>query len=257
MRIEIIKTDLLDFNDKIFVTRQNLDSGPLEDIFKNQPQLHPITVRAAKDGKYQIIAGWRRALALRTLSKTVVVNIVEVNDQEGHLLATSENLDRDNLNGYEVFSQVQKLIKSGYSRKDLEKQFRWGHSHVGGIASLDKFPSVVDALKDGRINSISTAYEIAGALSSNELGDNPKVVESLADKLSNGVVTVKGLSNFVSSQKKHPIPEKTLRKVEVRWVRPFNTENKSKTELLRIKKELQDAMNLIRRALAEGKFKTR
>ena len=62
----------------------------------------PITVRAAKDGYYQIIAGERRWRAARSIGLTEIpAMVIEADDSQVMELALIENLQREDLNPIE------------------------------------------------------------------------------------------------------------------------------------------------------------
>lgn len=65
-----IPIHLIDFNDHQFRFRKDFDHDNViqlaEDIKKNG-QLNATKVRRKRDGRYQIIAGWRRAYAVKHL----------------------------------------------------------------------------------------------------------------------------------------------------------------------------------------------
>lgn len=97
----------------------------------------PITVRAAKDGYYQIIAGERRWRAARSIGLTEIpAMVIEANDSQVMELALIENLQREDLNpieeaeGYDVLihrfglTQEQVADRVGKSRPAISNALR-------------------------------------------------------------------------------------------------------------------------------------
>ncbi len=97
----------------------------------------PITVRAAKDGYYQIIAGERRWRAARSIGLTEIpAMVIEADDSQVMELALIENLQREDLNpieeaeGYDVLihrfglTQEQVADRVGKSRPAISNALR-------------------------------------------------------------------------------------------------------------------------------------
>lgn len=97
----------------------------------------PITVRTAKDGYYQIIAGERRWRAARSIGLTEIpAMVIEADDSQVMELALIENLQREDLNpieeaeGYDVLihrfglTQEQVADRVGKSRPAISNALR-------------------------------------------------------------------------------------------------------------------------------------
>lgn len=97
----------------------------------------PITVRAAKNGYYQIIAGERRWRAARNIGLTEIpAFIIEADDQKVMELALIENLQREDLNPIEEAKGYDALIK----------QFNLTQEQVAECVGKSR-PSIANALR--------------------------------------------------------------------------------------------------------------
>lgn len=70
----------------------------LMDSIKSNGLLNPLIVRAKENGKYEMISGHRRKLALELLGeKEVSVNIKELSDEEATILMVDSNITRERI----------------------------------------------------------------------------------------------------------------------------------------------------------------
>ncbi len=74
--------------------------------------LHPITVRRA-EGYYQIVAGYRRFLALQLLGfKTAECVVQDVSDSVADILSLCENLQRSDLTFFEQANAIEYILST-------------------------------------------------------------------------------------------------------------------------------------------------
>lgn len=87
--------------------------------------VEPIVVRP-KDGRYELIAGARRLLALDLLGETELkladVKVVEASDAEAEDLRLAENLHREELHPVDEIRGYAALLKLGYGAEDIAKK---------------------------------------------------------------------------------------------------------------------------------------
>jgi ParB family chromosome partitioning protein len=98
--------------------RTRMDEGSLNELadsIRTQGVMQPVLVRplgdAARDRKYEIIAGERRFRAARLAGlKEVPVLVREVSDEHAAVMALIENIQREDLNPLEEAHGVQRLL---------------------------------------------------------------------------------------------------------------------------------------------------
>lgn len=104
---------------------QNVRTGDAEDVLhitelaediSQNGLLHPITVRPAAGGKYEVVAGRRRVLACQKLGLEAVPAVVkaDLSDRDGFLLSLSENAHRRNM----TYKQQCHAIKRCFAECD-------------------------------------------------------------------------------------------------------------------------------------------
>lgn len=187
----------LDLEDKTFCIRTDFEVDALTSSMKTLGQIHPVVVRLKKN-YLQIIAGWRRCLALRKMkSHTIRVQVADKSDLECRLLAASENLDQKTMTAAETFNVIDGLLKDGANAQDLMKRFEWGKSYSYAIQKLHKFPLVCKALQDGRFSGFSTAVELVEHLKD----DMPSIFVGRAiDKVCDGSWPVKDINHHLKRE---------------------------------------------------------
>ncbi|MEM6742220.1 MAG: plasmid partitioning protein RepB [Pseudomonadota bacterium] len=91
----------------------------LRESIREHGQQVPVLVRPhpSKEGRYQIVYGRRRVLALRDLGQPVKALIREVDDRELVIAQGQENTARRNLSFIEKANFARQLSEAGYDRK--------------------------------------------------------------------------------------------------------------------------------------------
>lgn len=83
------------------LTNYDAESSTINDLSRDIKQnglLNPLTVRRTDDGKFEIIAGQRRFLAMKLINKeTIPCHVINVNDQKAEELSLTENIQRSQL----------------------------------------------------------------------------------------------------------------------------------------------------------------
>ena len=81
----------------------------LMDSIKSTGLLNPLIVRPKENGRYEMISGHRRKLALELLGeKEVSVNIKELSDEEATILMVDSNITRERILPSEsIFEQIK------------------------------------------------------------------------------------------------------------------------------------------------------
>lgn len=149
--------------------------------------LNPITTRLRGDGKYSVVAGFRRHAAIGLLikqkrwAKPVPVLRRTDDDDDTTLIATIvENLQRVDVNPVDEALGIQRLIiDHGLSIEDVALNIARSEQLVRERLTLCQLPAAVLELVRQRKLTIETALAIAKA-------DDEKLVIKLAKEASNG-----------------------------------------------------------------------
>lgn len=116
----------------------------------------PITVRAAKDGYYQIIAGERRWRAARSIGLTEIpAMVIEADDSQVMELALIENLQREDLSPLEEATGYQALMEQyGFTQEDVARSVGKSRPVIANALRLLNLPEEVrDMLSEGLISA--------------------------------------------------------------------------------------------------------
>lgn len=89
-------------------------------------QSTPLFVRGAKDGRFELISGYRRRAALLSLNApTALCRVYQLDDKSAFELALSENQDREALTDIERAEACLRLQGDGYSTKQIAHHMGW------------------------------------------------------------------------------------------------------------------------------------
>lgn len=137
--------------------RRSFDPESLEELAASIRELgvvQPLTLRAAANGRYQIIAGERRwrAASIAGLS-TVPAYIRSASDMEMTEMALIENIQRQDLNAIEVALGFKKLIDSySLTQERLSERLGKKRATIANHLRLLKLPAEIQlGLRDHRI----------------------------------------------------------------------------------------------------------
>jgi len=141
-----------------FQPRADFDQQALDELkesIKQKGIIQPVTVRQAKDGKYDLISGERRIRASTEIGlKTIPAYIIEVkNDEEMLELALIENLQREHLNPIEIAISYQRLMHDvGLTAEDVAKKISKDRTTVVNFLRLLKLPRIIqDAVRTEKL----------------------------------------------------------------------------------------------------------
>lgn len=100
------------------------DYENLKSSIKDQGLLHPPTVRPV-NGKYEVIAGRKRALALKELGhERIPCEVKDLSDNDAMVLGIHENLRRSNLSWYDSAELVKRLHELRQSEHGVSASHR-------------------------------------------------------------------------------------------------------------------------------------
>ena len=122
-----------------------------------------IAVRPEKDGKYQIIYGFRRVEALQKEGKPAVLAKIypKLSDEEALRLRFAENTGRQDYSPYEVVMICQELKnRFKYPDEEIGRMIGRNRVSVNRYLSVARVPRVLKRLEAGEIG-FKEAYELA------------------------------------------------------------------------------------------------
>ena len=137
--------------------RTQFDDEALQELADSIRQLgviQPITVKRGEDGKYIIISGERRWRASQMVGlKSLPVYVREVDDENLHVMALVENIQRQDLNAIEIALGMKRLIEEcGLTQEAMADKVGKKRSTVSNYMRLLNLPDQVQlALKEGII----------------------------------------------------------------------------------------------------------
>lgn len=133
--------------------RKEFDEDALEELSASIRQhglIQPITVRRLNASTYQIISGERRWRASKLASLKEVPAFIRIaNDQTLMEMALIENIQREDLNAFEIASSYYRL-KDEFALTDQELALRVGKKRstiTNYLGILDLHPDVINAVK--------------------------------------------------------------------------------------------------------------
>ena len=125
--------------------RQVFDKTALQELgesIKNDGQLQPIIVAVNEDGSYYIVAGERRWRAHRLIGMDTIEAIIT--DGNPRRIAIIENVQRENLNPFELAESLQKLMESeGFTQQELGKVIGKRQNTVAAVLRLNTLPPTI------------------------------------------------------------------------------------------------------------------
>lgn len=139
----------------------------LADNIAKQGLLQPITVRAASDGRFEIICGERRYRAMCILQErnaevqSIPAIVREMNDDEAFDAMITENLQRKDVDPMEEAYAFAQLINKGNTAEEIALRFGKSVRFVQDRVKLNGLiPELMLAIKENKM-SISAAMIIA------------------------------------------------------------------------------------------------
>lgn len=197
------------------IEREVIDKTGIEELAENIKQaglINPITVKKV-NGKYEIVAGHRRYLAIKLLGITKL-QVKVINEGKGYseIIKLSENLLREDLNDYEeakMLVLMKNLMKA--NDKVVGKAIGKSEAYVRQKTGIMKYPEMLrGALQRGVIN-FSVARELARLKNENLMreylkhainsGATPALVEAWVDDVIRAEKLEKGIGVNTSKGK--------------------------------------------------------
>lgn len=155
--IEVIEISL----DRLFVGEANVrkhlgDISELTASVKKHGVLHPITVRPASDGRYEIVVGSRRVAAAKGAGLSTVPAIVkELDDGEAMVESLVENLQRGDLDVEDEGLAYEQLVEILGGQRKVAKTVGKSQAHISqtlaALTALRKLRSFGIGVSDNQV----------------------------------------------------------------------------------------------------------
>ena len=153
-------------DDNLRVTEDDEQLKELAESIKSQGILEPVLVALGGDGKFSLIAGYRRCAAAKKAGLLVVPGIVTLDGKAGHSLndvrvqQLIENAQRKDLTPIEEARAFKALVDSGVTQSELAKLIGKSQPFVANRIRLLGLPeSVVPLIESGKLTA-SAAQQI-------------------------------------------------------------------------------------------------
>jgi ParB family chromosome partitioning protein len=148
--LELIDIDAIDFNDKTFRFRLEITKEELRQLTTSIKKIglqNPVKLRKKGD-RYQILAGWSRLKALKTLGVLKVLAEVynNITDRQALMIASSDNIHRSSLSDLEMSNQLHTLYKK--HNVDIKTLIDWFGGRRQRVFDLLKLQSMNERLKN-------------------------------------------------------------------------------------------------------------
>lgn len=218
--------------------RKEFDEAALVELAASIKQLgivQPLTVRDAKDGKYELISGERRLRAAKLIGLRTVPAFVREADSETVLeMALVENVQREDLNPLEVAFGYQILIEEvELTQEQVAEKVGKSRSAVANMLRLLKLPPPAQAaLRDGQM-SVGHARML---VSIEDADDQLALLEAIIEK----GLTVRDVEKRVRQLRK---PTTTPSKTTKTEREATSTDQRTRLQLEAFEKRLRDHLS--------------
>ncbi len=120
----------------------------LKESIRERGVITPILVRPLAEGRYELIAGARRAEASRAVGRTIIPAIVrKYSDQDAEYLALIDNIHRQDLGILEQARSFARLIeRHKLTHDDLAKQLKCSRTRITKMLKVLELPKEVQEL---------------------------------------------------------------------------------------------------------------
>lgn len=151
-----------------------------ESIASQVGQIEPIVGRFDETGKIQIVVGWHRALACKEIPKNVLVRFTDMEENDLYDLTVAENIDREELSGFDQMAAMIELQKRGRSVEQIGALFHVGAATVYQTLRIGENPLIATALESDRL-SLRDARTISNKVKSMNLDQatQEKIINAL------------------------------------------------------------------------------
>ncbi len=172
----------------------------LSNSIKEHGILVPLSIRYTK-GAYELIAGERRLRASKMAGlEYIPCIIVEADNEQSHVLAIIENLQRENLNFIEEAVAYQSLIKDhGYTQDFLARKISKNQSTIANKLRLLKLE---DTIKDAVLKNNLTERHARALLKLPDTNTRLEVLNKVINNNLNVSKTENLIDDYINKDKK-------------------------------------------------------
>jgi ParB family chromosome partitioning protein len=166
----------LDMIDSVPGRRRKLRQEQFDELRENlreNPLVHPITVRRKDDGRYEVISGENRLAAYRELGKTNIrVSVLDVGEQGAERAAFYANLIAHDLPDFEKFRGFEREQKAtgaslaemarlaGVHKASISRLFAFSRLPPEALAELERRPDVMGAACAEELAKLCTSANV-------------------------------------------------------------------------------------------------
>lgn len=139
-----------------------LDLGELIEDIAQQGLINPISIRDMGNGRYELMAGYRRKCAFIEMGKTSIpARVFAINEVDPDMVMGAENFHRVDVNPVEeALFYARVMAKHGISASEVARRFRRSPGHVlQSLSLLAGNEEVLVALREGKLTK-AQSYEI-------------------------------------------------------------------------------------------------
>ncbi len=167
----------IDTDDETFGTRVDLNLDALADSLKNDGQMVAVHLRQRADGKYQIVAGFRRCNAAKLLEWQTIRAVVATDDDTTcWRRAWQENMARRSMTATDRWFTVGKLLQAGHSQREVANLLGVNESTVSRDAAWLRLPQSVRGLVGQHGFTVNHAVSLMVALKRQPLRNIDKLL---------------------------------------------------------------------------------
>lgn len=148
---EIVELQLDRLEASPYQPRSTIDPEKMDELkesIRERGVITPILVRRIESGRFELIAGARRAEASRTLGRATIPAIVrKYNDEEAEYLALIDNIHRQDLGVIEQAKSFARLIeRHKLTHEDLAKQLKCSRTKITRMLKVLELPPEVQSI---------------------------------------------------------------------------------------------------------------
>lgn len=188
------------------------DLDELVDSIRVQGQLEPILVVPCRTvpGKFEIVAGQRRWLAMRRLGAGTIHAAIlddDVDEVTAQAISVSENMVRRDLSGKDLIDICTRLYHRYGTVKAVAQELGLPYNKVRSYVKFDRLrPDLKRLVESGRLD-IKTAIRIEDHYGDDEI--DPRRLSTIADAVAGMTNAQKAdyLKDLATEQERQPMPQ--------------------------------------------------
>lgn len=136
--IEEVAIAEIDLSDETFRVRRGEMQDLLAESLSQVGQLNPVTLRyREKDGRWQVVAGFRRLEALQRMARRGVLARLHdnLNDDQAIRSAVMDNFFSGGISGEDLDTFIERLTEQGLMNSEIASFLDWARERIGRVVS--------------------------------------------------------------------------------------------------------------------------